>query len=146
MKLIFNWDRERTIDEIEIISNPVHKEKLASLKDRLFSDKTLNVQNPKNNRKLRIDIQQVEVIESLGHLTKIVLANNEEYLHEKRLKELQDLEANGLYRINNSTILNLSQVTSFKSGKHARLEVFTKNNKKYLVSRHYAKMIKERLS
>jgi DNA-binding LytR/AlgR family response regulator len=145
MKLNFIWDKERAIDEIEIIANPVNKPKLASLQEELGSNITLTVQNPKNNRTLRIDIQQVEVIESLGHLSKIVLVNNEEYLLQKRLKELQILEENGLYRINNSTILNLSHVTSFRSGDYARLEVFTKSNKKYLVSRHYAKLIKERL-
>ncbi|TCN26508.1 LytTR family DNA-binding domain-containing protein [Mesobacillus foraminis] len=146
MKLNFIWDKGRAMDEIEIIANPVNKEKLVSLKDGLCSNITLNVLNPKNNRKLRINIQQVEVIESLGHLSKVILVNNEEYLLQKRLKELQVLEANGLYRINNSTILNLSQVASFRSGEYARLEVFTKNNKKYLVSRHYAKLIREELS
>jgi len=146
MKLNFIWDKERAIDEVEIIANPVNKEKLFSLKDGLSSNTTLHVQNPKNHRKLTIDIQQVEVIHSLGHLSKLALVNNEEYLLQKRLKELQALEANGLYRINNSTILNLSQVTSFRSGDFARLEVFTKSNKKYLVSRHYAKLIKERLA
>jgi DNA-binding LytR/AlgR family response regulator len=146
MKINFIWDKERAIDEIEIIANPFNKEKLVTLRDGLSSNTTLNVQNPKNNRKLTIDIQQIEVIQSLGHLSKLVLVNNEEYLLQKRLKELQALEANGLYRINNSTILNLSQVTSFRSGDYARLEVFTKSNNNYLVSRHYAKLIKERLA
>ncbi|MDQ0229896.1 LytTR family DNA-binding domain-containing protein [Metabacillus malikii] len=145
MKIKFRWDKQRAIDEIEIIANPVNKEKLGSLKDGLETSISLNVQNPKNNRQLRIDIQQIEMIKALGHLCKVVLVNKEEYLLQKRLKELEILEDNGLYRINNSTILNLSQVASFKSGEYARLEVYTKNNTKYLVSRHYAKLIKEKL-
>ncbi|WP_420167129.1 LytTR family DNA-binding domain-containing protein [Bacillus coahuilensis] len=91
-------------------------------------------------------MQQIEVITSLGHLSKVILSNQEEYLLDMRLKELKQFEANGLFRINNSTILNLSQISSFRSGDYARLEVYTKNDKKYLVSRHYAKLIKERLS
>ena len=145
MKLKFIWDKKQEIDEIEIKAHPVNKEKLESLKQELSPSMTLNVQNPKNNRKLRINIQQVEVIVSLGHLSKIVLISKEEYLLQKRLKELLTLEANGFFRINNSTILNLSQVDSFSSSEYARLEVFTKTNNRYLVSRHYAKLIKEKL-
>ena len=145
MKLNFIWDKKQEMDEVEIKAHPVNKEKLEPLKQELCSSQMFNVQNPKNNRKLRIDIQQVEVIVSLGHLSKIISASKEEYLLQKRLKELLTLEANGFFRINNSTILNLSQVASFRSSDHARLEVFTKNNNKYLVSRHYAKLIKEKL-
>lgn len=89
MKFNFIWDRERAIDEIEIIANPVNKEKLAQLKEGLSETITLSVQNPKNNRKLLIDIQQIVVIEALGHLTKVIIETNEEYLLQKRLKELQ---------------------------------------------------------
>lgn len=56
-------------------SIPINKDKLETLKQGLGSSMTLNVQNPKNNRKLRIDIQQVEVIVSLGHLSKTILAS-----------------------------------------------------------------------
>lgn len=146
MKLNFIWDKERAIDEVEIIANPVNIEKLAFINEGLSSNTTLNVQNPKNNRRLRIEIQQIISIEAIGHLTKVILINNEEYLLQKRLKELQVLEAKGLYRINNSTILNLAHVQSFASGEYARLEVFTTNNNKYIASRHYAKRIKEKLS
>ncbi|KUP09390.1 hypothetical protein Q75_00220 [Bacillus coahuilensis p1.1.43] len=146
MKINFTWDIARDTNEIEIIANPVNKEKLWTLKEGLSSNSTINVQNPKNNRKLSIRIQQIEVITSLGHLSKVILSNQEEYLLDMRLKELKQFEANGLFRINNSTILNLSQISSFRSGDYARLEVYTKNDKKYLVSRHYAKLIKERLS
>ncbi|MFP7473448.1 LytTR family DNA-binding domain-containing protein [Niallia taxi] len=146
MKLNFIWDKNKELDEVDIKAHPINKDKLETIKQVLGSSITLNVQNPKNNRKLRIDIQQVEVIVSLGHLSKTILASKEEYLLQKRLKELQTLEANGFFRINNSTILNLSQVASFRSSEFARLEVFTKNNNKYLVSRHYAKLIKEKLS
>lgn len=145
MKLNFIWDKKQEMDQVDIKAHPVNKEKLESLKQGLYSSMTLSVQNPKNNRKLRIDIQQVEVIVSLGHLSKTILVSKEEYILQKRLKELQTLEENGFFRINNSTILNLSQVDSFSSSEYARLEVFTKNNNRYLVSRHYAKLIKERL-
>ncbi|TRZ39559.1 LytTR family transcriptional regulator [Niallia circulans] len=146
MKLNFIWDKKQEIDKVDIKAHPVNKDKLETLKQGFCTDVTLNVQNLKNNRKLRIDIHQIEVIVSLGHLSKILLASKEEYLLQKRLKELQTLEANGFFRINNSTILNLSQVASFRSSEYARLEVFTKNDNKYLVSRHYAKLIKEKLS
>ena len=145
MKLNFIWDKMQEINEIEIKAHPVNKEKLISLKQGLRLSETLNVLDPKNNRKLRIDIEKVEVIVSFGHLSKIVLISKEEYLLQKRLKELLTLEDIGFFRINNSSILNLSQVTSFSSSEHARLEVFTKNNNTYLVSRHYAKLIKEKL-
>lgn len=146
MKLNFIWDKKQEINKVDIKAHPVNKDKLETLKQGICTDVTLNVQNLKNNRKLRIDIHQIEVIVSLGHLSKILLASKEEYLLQKRLKELQTLEANGFFRINNSTILNLSQVASFRSSEYARLEVFTKNDNKYLVSRHYAKLIKEKLS
>ncbi|MEE6695463.1 LytTR family DNA-binding domain-containing protein [Pediococcus acidilactici] len=46
-------------------------------------------------------------------------------------------------RINNSTILNINQVTEFKTAKYARIEVHTKNAECFIVSRHYAKKVKE---
>ncbi len=75
MKLNFIWDKKQEIDEVDIKAHPINKDKLETLKQGLGSSMTLNVQNPKNNRKLRIDIQQVEVIVSLGHLSKTILAS-----------------------------------------------------------------------
>lgn len=76
----------------------------------------------------------------------IYLLNQQEYILQKRLKDLTDLENLNFYRINNSQILNLNAVHSFQLGEHARLEVHTKTGSTYVVSRHYAKKIKEKLS
>ncbi|MCS8617997.1 LytTR family transcriptional regulator DNA-binding domain-containing protein [Latilactobacillus curvatus] len=46
-------------------------------------------------------------------------------------------------RINNTTILNLQQVANFAVGSNVRLVVYTQSGRQYIVSRYYAKQIKE---
>jgi len=130
MKINFHWNNEKAIDEVDLISHPHNKEQLT---------------HPSNNRKQLIPISQIEAITSLGHLTKVLTIENEFFFLNNRLKELNYLEDNGLYQINQSTLINLKEIKLFQTEKHARLELITKTNQHYLVSRHYAKKIKERL-
>lgn len=145
MKINFHWNNEKAIDEVDLISHPHNKEQLLKLKASIEQEKTLLVTHPSNNRKQLIPISQIEAITSLGHLTKVLTIENEFFFLNNRLKELNYLEDNGLYQINQSTLINLKEIKLFQTEKHARLELITKTNQYYLVSRHYAKTIKERL-
>lgn len=145
MKINFHWNNEKAIDEVDLISHPHNKEQLLKLKASLEQEKSLLVTHPSNNRKQLIPISQIEAITSLGHLTKVLTIENEFFFLNNRLKELNYLEDNGLYQINQSTLINLKEIKLFQTEKHARLELITKTNQHYLVSRHYAKTIKERL-
>lgn len=145
MKINFHWNNEKAIDKVDLISHPHNKEQLLKLKESLEQEKTLLVTHPSNNRKQLIPISQIEAITSLGHLTKVLTIENEFFFLNNRLKELDHLEDNGLYQINQSTLINLKEIKLFQTEKHARLELITKTNHHYLVSRHYAKAIKERL-
>jgi DNA-binding LytR/AlgR family response regulator len=134
MKINFHWNNEKAIDEVDLISHPHNKEQLLKLKASLEQEKTLLMTHPSNNRKQLIPISQIEAITSLGHLTKVLTIENEFFFLD-----------NGLYQINQSTLINLKEIKLFQTEKHARLELITKTNQHYLVSRHYAKTIKERL-
>ncbi|MCL1698323.1 MULTISPECIES: LytTR family DNA-binding domain-containing protein [unclassified Lysinibacillus] len=145
MKFNYIWKNNQPSSEIEIISNPSNKELLSTIEQRFFQSITLSATDFKTNRQVMIELKDIEAIEASGHFTKIFLINGTELLLNKILKELSYLESFGLVRINNSMILNLNQIHSFASGSHARLEVITKQQNKYIVSRHYAKSIKEKL-
>lgn len=145
MKFNYIWKNNKPSSEIEIISNPSNKELLSTFEQRIFQSMTLFATDLKTNRQVMIELNDIEVIEASGHFTKIFLIDGTELFLNKILKKLAYLESFGLVRINNSMILNLNQIRSFASGSHARLEVITKQQNKYIVSRHYAKSIKERL-
>jgi len=145
MKFNFIWKNNKSSSEIEIISNPSNKELLSTFEQQFFQSITLSATDFKTNRQVMIELNNIEVIEASGHFTKIFLIDGTELMLNKILKELSYLESFGLVRINNSMILNLNQIRSFASGSHARLEVITKQQNTYIVSRHYAKSIKEKL-
>lgn len=126
MKINFHWNNEKAIDEVDLISHPHNKEQLLKLKASLEQEKTLLVTHPSNNRKQLIPISQIEAITSLGHLTKVLTIENEFFFLNNRLKELNYLEDNGLYQINQSTLINLKEIKLFQTEKHARLELITK--------------------
>ncbi|MFI3620699.1 LytTR family transcriptional regulator DNA-binding domain-containing protein [Vagococcus fluvialis] len=114
MKINFHWNNEKAIDEVDLISHPHNKEQLLKLKASLEQEKTLLVTHPSNNRKQLIPISQIEAITSLGHLTKVLTIENEFFFLNNRLKELNYLEDNGLYQINQSTLINLKEIKLFQ--------------------------------
>lgn len=146
MNINFTWVKEKALNEIDIFANPENRIVLESLEHQLQQEREILAIDPKNNRSVKIQLDQVISFETMGHLVKIYLLNQQEYILQKRLKDLMDLENLNFYRINNSQILNLNAVQSFQLGEHARLEVHTRTGSTYVVSRHYAKKIKEKLS
>ncbi|WP_042479147.1 LytTR family DNA-binding domain-containing protein [Bacillus ndiopicus] len=145
MKFSYIWKKNKPSSEVEIISNPSNKELLLKFEQRFLQSMTLNATDLKTNRQVVIELNDIEAIEAAGHFSNLFLIDGTKLILNKILKELSYLESFGLVRINNSHILNLTQIHSFVSGSHARLEVMTKQHNKYIVSRHYAKSIKERL-
>ncbi len=145
MKFNYIWKSNKPSSEIEIISNPSNQDLLLTFEQRFFQSITLLATDPKTNRQVMTELNDIETLEASGHYTKIFLIDGTVLFLNKILKDLSYLESFGLVRINNSMILNLDQIHSFASGSHARLEVITKQQNKYVVSRHYAKSIKERL-
>ncbi|MBO0452899.1 LytTR family DNA-binding domain-containing protein [Candidatus Enterococcus murrayae] len=146
MNINFTWVKEKALNEIDIFANPENKTKLQQLEKHLNQAHEIVAVDPKNNRSIKIPLHQIESFETMGHLVRVNLPNQQTYILQKRLKELSYLESQNFYRINNSQMLNLKAVQSFQLGEHARLEVHTKTSTAYVVSRHYAKNIKERLS
>ncbi|HCM89379.1 MULTISPECIES: LytTR family DNA-binding domain-containing protein [Vagococcus] len=145
MKINVKYLEEKNKDELDIISHPSNQLLLDKLTKTIQIPQTLIVTQPNNNRQKIITISDIEAITTLGHVSKIILTNQESYFYPKRIKELTFLTQNNLYQINQSTIINLNHVYTFQVEKHARLEIITKSQQHYIVSRHYVKQIKERL-
>lgn len=140
------WNELKSRDEIDLISHPVNQEKLEKIVTYLNKDMQLNVIELKNNRTVLIHVSDIEVITSLGHMSQVLTVEGKLYYLNKRLKELGYLEKESLFKINQSTILNLETIVEFNVEQYSRLMVTTKSEHDYLISRHYAKTIKERLS
>lgn len=145
MKFNIIWNKQKEKECIDIISHPINQALIDSWQNQGQQTTTLQAIQPSNQRTVLVALREIEVIETMGHMSKIRLLTGDDLWLQKKLKELTYLEASGFYRINNSTILNIQQISAFSAGQHARLEVFTKNHQSYIVSRHYAKIIKEQL-
>lgn len=145
MKINYLWDSRYKTDEIGIQANPINKEFIHGAEKFLVQVPQLEIINPKNERRKKLSYSQIQSIEAMDHLSKIYTTRHELYYVRGRLKELQYLSEYDIVRINNSIMLNLKEVKEFKNGTHSRLEVLTKDGQVYLVSRHYAKKIKEEL-
>lgn len=146
MKINYLWKKELDLDEIDIISNPYNKEKLEKIEKYLDFDLKLSVIDIRNNRTVILELADVEFFESMGHMCKIICRDGSLFHYPKRLKDLSNLERYKFSMINQSTVFNLNQVKYFSVEKNARLQITSKSDNDYLVSRHYAKKIKEILS
>jgi len=148
MKLRVNhiWSDSKAIDEIDLVSHSLNREKLKEFETYLNKENQISVIELKNNRTALINISDIESITSIGHMSQILTFEGKKYYLNKRLKELSYLESESFFKINQSTILNLNKITEFNVEQYSRLTVTTKNKNNYLISRHYAKNIKERLS
>ncbi|OFI50025.1 hypothetical protein BG261_10295 [Floricoccus tropicus] len=146
MKINYLWKKELGLDEIDIISNPYNKEKLEKIEKYLNFDLKLSAIDIRNNRSVILELEEIESFESMGHMCKINCIDGRLFHYPNRLKDLSYLEKYKFSMINQSTVFNLSQVKFFSVEKNARLQITSKGDNDYLVSRHYAKKVKEILS
>jgi DNA-binding LytR/AlgR family response regulator len=145
MKLDYFWDKNYAIDQIGIRLNPQNRKLTVELNSLLKGDKKLNVINPLNKRKLKINYDEIYLIEAMDSLSKVYTTGGKVFYARGRLKDFENKEISGIVRINNSTMLNLTEIINFRQGTYARLEVETKDGQVHIVSRHYAQKIKEAL-
>lgn len=141
------WDKTISLNELILNAHPENKTKVDMLLTKLEQKKHIALINPTNNRTVKVDIDSILTIESYTQLSIVKLSNDkQEYYIQKRLKDLDQLNQYGLFRINNSMMINISKIKSFQAVENARLEMITQDNQIYTVSRYYAKKIKEELS
>lgn len=145
MKLNYLWRDTQPIDEIIITSHPVNKKQLLKAENWLNHESELVLINPLNNRKVKVFLSEIESIEAMGHLSRVYLTDQTEYFLQQRLKEAEALKLPNFARINQSAIINLTCIKSFEASDNAKLLLYTKGGKEYMVSRYYGKQIKERL-
>jgi len=140
------WNDSKNLNEIDITSNSINKKTVENIESYLNKENQISVIEIKSNRNVFLFLSEIEVITSLGHMSQVLTSEGNKYYLNKRLKELAYLENDFLCRINQSVILNLKKITEFNVEQYSRLSVTTNSKTDYLISRHYAKNIKERLS
>ncbi|WP_424348817.1 LytTR family transcriptional regulator DNA-binding domain-containing protein [Latilactobacillus sp. 5-91] len=146
MHFIFKWGSNYSPETVVIQGHSKHQELIESALKSLQFDQTIQVRNRQNERQQKISLDTVEAFTSMGHLSKVYTVDGSIYYYGSTLKQMAVFNQMGFSRINNTTVLNLNQVVNFKAGKNAKLSVFTQLGKEYVVSRHYAQQIKERLN
>ncbi|WP_414055012.1 LytTR family DNA-binding domain-containing protein [Macrococcus equi] len=99
----------------------------------------------KTNKSIRISVNNIECIESFTHLSKVKLIDDAQYYIKGRIKELQNLKQFGIVKINNNQMFNIGHLYSFSIDKGSRLIIQSNYKNEYIVSRFYAKEIKEML-
>lgn len=148
MKLKINniWSDLKSIDEIDIVSHPKNEKTIDRIESYLKKGTQINVHEIKTNRIVLIQVSEIESIISIGHISQVLTLEGYNYYLNKRLKDLSYLQSESLFKVNQSTILNLETIVKFNVEQHSRLMVTTNSKNDYLISRHYAKNIKEKLS
>lgn len=119
-----------------------------------INDEIVEVMSLLNMRKRKIPGEKDEVIyllelshiyyfESVDH---VVFAYTEEDVY-KITCTLSELETSfydfGFFRCNKSMIINLNKITSLKSEMGNRIDATMKNGEHIVISRHYAKQLRE---
>lgn len=145
MKINCLWDDDYSLAEIGLRLHPKNEHLIKKIENSLTLESYLEVIDPQNERISQLQLNKILMIEAMDNLSKVYTTDNEIYFVKGRLKDFMNLQMAKIFRINNSTILNLNEINGFSNGKYARLEVQTKNQQIFIVSRHYARQIREEL-
>jgi len=145
MKINILIDKILNKDEVEIRVSPENINLGQDLKDYIRQISKLTVINPKNDSKIKVNMNDILDFQSEGHMCCVKMKSKELYLINKRLKEIENLNYKSFVKISNQTIINLNEVKEFSSATNARLEVILSDGSSHFVNRHYVKIIKERL-
>lgn len=145
MKINILIDKILNKDEIEIKVSPENINLGQDLKNYIRQISKLTVINPKNDSKIKVNMNDILDFQSEGHMCCVKMKSKELYLINKRLKEIESLNYKSFVKINNQTIINLNEVKEFSSAPNARLEVILSDESSHFVNRHYVKIIKEKL-
>lgn len=145
MKMNLTWDHAYPLGAIGVKLNPEDRAILPPLERLLNQPPDVSLIDPSNNRELKMPVGSIVSITAMDHLSKVTINDKRTLYAKGRLKSLSALEVHGIMRINNSTMLNLAAVKSFRNSAYARLEVVTHDDETFFVSRYYAKRIREGL-
>ncbi|WP_288228026.1 hypothetical protein [uncultured Enterococcus sp.] len=73
MNIHFTWVKEKAVNEIDIFAHPENKQQLLQLEKQLQQEKELIAIDPKNNRSVKLPMNQVVAFETMGHLVQVTL-------------------------------------------------------------------------
>ncbi|MBP1041208.1 LytTR family transcriptional regulator [Vagococcus sp. BWB3-3] len=143
MKLFFTTDSEQARDTTKITTHPDKQTSWQEMERALSQRKQLTVINAKNDRHVKLELQQVVAIETEGSMCNVQTLDGAMFLLNQRLKSVNEALANTrVMQINNQVMVNLDHVTQFVSASNARIELHLPNQLKYYVSRHYLKQFR----
>ncbi|MGK0554359.1 LytTR family transcriptional regulator DNA-binding domain-containing protein [Macrococcus capreoli] len=97
------------------------------------------------NKSIRTNINNIESIETFTHLSKVNLIDKSQYYIKGRLKDFENFNQYKIVRINNNQMFNLYHLYSISVDKGSRLIIQSSSQNEFIVSRFYAKKIKEML-
>lgn len=129
----------KSIDKLENdVFKPVNSDFNLKYDDRLFL--TLG------NQLVFVKISSIISIESEGDYTKIITCENKKGLVSKSMKEWESrLPSNYFCRIHRGTIVNLEYIENIEKWFNYSYRIHMKNiNEPYIISRRFAKQLKEK--
>ncbi len=145
IKLI--WKKEVPETEMHVAANPEKKDTVEDIIRQIREEKMVTVTEEGSRRSIKVRVGEIEMIQADGSRCMIIMPTIKgEYYLNKRMKELEVFSKYGVIRINQSMLLNMKKIKSFNVIDNARLEVETMSGNRYIVSRSYARKIKEDLS
>ena len=128
-----------------IIKCPAITEEIHNLKAYLLSGSSSKLSVTKDGSVYMVDKGTVLYFESVDRRT-FVYTENDVYEAALKLYEIEGvLGAVEFFRSSKSQVVNIAQIESLRPNFDGRLELTMKNGEEVIVSRQYAKILKERL-
>ena len=128
-----------------IIKCLVETEEIRSWKDYLLSGTLKKLSVTKDGTVYLIDKRVILYFESVDRRT-FIYTENDVYEITLKLYEVESLLGTaGFFRSSKSQVVNIAQIESLRPNFDGRLELTMKNGEEVIVSRQYAKILKERL-
>ena len=128
-----------------IIKCPALTEEIRSWKAYLLSGASTKLSATKDGTVYLVDKAAVLYFESVDRRT-FVYTENDVYEVALKLYEVESLlGVTGFVRSSKSQVVNIAQIESLRPNFDGRLELTMKNGEEVIVSRQYAKILKERL-
>lgn len=144
MKFRLKQDGDRTIGEVEIHCHPSD---IAELSNAIssFEGKQAKISVKKDAATYLLDQKQILYFEAVENKI-FVYSELEVYETHWKLYELEErLKESTFFRCSKSMILNIEWIEKVSSGFNGRFEAKLLNGEKVIISRQYAKVLKQKL-
>lgn len=147
MQLEFGVNNKIHPEVVQITTHSEKKKEWTNIeKAILMHDEKIILIDARNDRKIPTSYESIVSIESEDRMCNVRLNDGKMLLLGLRLKKFEENNLKKSFiKINNSMMINMRYIKSFRAAENARIEVLMSDGSIYFVNRYYIKKFKENL-